>query len=119
MNQQQLRELIAAVTKLADSADAITAIIAAHSRTEKNVAMHAAFNKFLNITRDCGTSLRHALNDARARLRRSGISPEVVAEGMAVYFTAEPSRRFEGTTIATNIELVDASDAGRHERATS
>jgi hypothetical protein len=44
-------------------------------------------------------------------LRRSGISPEAVVEGMPVYFTAEPSRRFEGKTIATNIELVDATDA--------
>lgn len=44
-------------------------------------------------------------------LKRAGISPEAITDGTVVRFNVQPSRRFEDKTGATDIELVDATDA--------
>lgn len=39
-------------------------------------------------------------------LRRSGIAPEAIVEGLPVRFNVQPSRRHEGKTEASDIEIV-------------
>jgi hypothetical protein len=46
-----------------------------------------------------------------AHLRRAGIAPEAIVEGMIVRFNVQPSQRHEGKTEAVDIELVAATDA--------
>jgi hypothetical protein len=45
-------------------------------------------------------------------LRRSGIAPEAIVEGLPVRFNVQPSRRHEGKTEASDIEIV-ISEAAR------
>jgi hypothetical protein len=42
-----------------------------------------------------------------AFLRRAGIAPEAIIEGMTVRFNVQPSKRHDGKTEAHDIELVE------------
>jgi hypothetical protein len=64
MNQQQLNELLLAVRKLADSADAIAKIMVLYVRTETDPVRHAMYMRILNAMRDAALSLRHTLSGA-------------------------------------------------------
>jgi hypothetical protein len=69
MNDDQIKALLKAVTKMADTADTVARIVDLYVRTEKDPRTHATYMRIINAMRDASLSLKHTLNDAPAGWR--------------------------------------------------